>query len=380
MDSSYIPRTYLTDLRSELVANRKIILLFGPRQVGKTTLAKQILADLPLRCLEINADINPYREVLSSRDVHRLAGLVEGFDLLFIDEAQRIPDIGINLKILHDEFPDLKLMITGSSSLELANQTREALTGRTLSYLLFPIAIQELRNLYSPFELQQRLETYLIFGMYPEILSIENHQRKTRYLRELVSAYLYKDLLELTNIKHADKLTDLLRLLAFQIGSQVSVSELGQQLGLARETVESYLDLLEKSFVIFRLRGFSRNLRKEVSKMSKYYFYDLGVRNMLIENFHFLNQRNDVGQLWENFLMVERKKKRAYEFSPANQYFWRTYDRQELDYLEESGGQLHAFEFKYRSTKAKVPQAWKKAYPAAGFSVIHSENYLDFLS
>ncbi|MEM7514556.1 MAG: ATP-binding protein, partial [Bacteroidota bacterium] len=297
--------------------SNKILMLFGPRQVGKTTLARKILANFEGKTLEVNADILQYSEVLKSRDIRRLGGLVEGYDLLFIDEAQRIPDIGINLKILFDQFPDLQILVTGSSSLELANQTREALTGRTLTYQLFPVAVQELKQVLTPFDLHQRQEEFLIFGMYPDILQQQNRETKTRYLRELVGAYLYKDILELTNIKHSEKLGDLLRLLAFQIGSQVSLTELGKQLGLAKETVETYLDLLEKSFVIFKLRGFSRNLRKEVSKMNKYYFYDLGVRNTLIENFNLPNYRGDMGQLWENFLMVERLKYQAYTLSAS---------------------------------------------------------------
>ena len=376
MNQNRIPRTYLPHIRKDLEQSGKIIMIFGPRQVGKTTLAKDVISELPYKCLEINADINPHIQVLSSRNWVQLKEFVEGYEMLFIDEAQRIPEIGINLKILHDHLPNLKILVTGSSSLELANRTREALTGRILTYHLYPIAVQELRNMYTPFELQQQLDNQLIFGMYPDILAQEGHQQKIRYLRELVAAYLYKDILELTNIKHADKLADLLRLLAFQIGSQVSLSELGQQLGMAKETVESYLDLLEKSFVIFKLRGFSRNLRKEVTKMSKYYFYDLGIRNTLIENYQLPSMRNDVGQLWENFLMIERMKKQAYEFSYANRYFWRTYDQQEIDLIEEGGGQLYAYEFKRKSMKIKVPKGWAKAYPDAHFEGVHGENYL----
>lgn len=377
--SSYIPRTYLDNLTQELQAGQKIILIYGPRQVGKTTLARQVLSELPGKKLMVNADEYTFKEILSSRSAQRLGEFIEDHDILLIDEAQRIPDIGINLKILHDQFPKLKLLVTGSSSLELANRTQEALTGRKLTYQLYPISISELKKQNTHFELKQQLESHLIYGMYPEILSTKGTQRKIRYLRELVSSYLYKDVLELTNIKHADKLTNLLRLLAFQVGSQVSLSELGKQLGMAKETVETYLDLLEKSFVIFRLKGFSRNLRKEVTKMSKYYFYDVGVRNMLIENFNPLDARNDVGQLWENFLLVERKKSLAYTFSFGSHYFWRTYDQQEIDYIEEAGGQLAAYKFKFQKRSTKAPKAWKEAYPQASFQLIHPENYLDFL-
>ncbi|MDX2246521.1 MAG: ATP-binding protein [Bacteroidia bacterium] len=374
-----IPRTYLQSLIEEIQSNRKIIILFGPRQVGKTTLAGEVLKNLSLKSLKINADQTRFVNILGSRDLEKMLTLVEGFELLFIDEAQRIPDIGINLKILHDNLPNLKILVTGSSAFELANRTREALTGRTLTYILYPISVKELRTLSSPFQLQEQVENYLIYGMYPEIISLKNNQKKVRYLRELVSAYLYKDILELANLKHADKLTNLLKLIAFQVGSQVSLTELGQQLGMAKETVESYLDLLEKSFVIFRLRGFSRNLRKEVTKMSKYYFYDLGVRNAVIENFNPLYLRNDMGQLWENFLLIERRKKQAYEFSAANRYFWRTYTQQEIDYVEESGGNLAGYGFKYTKARVSPPQSWTEAYPQATFEVISPENFLNFI-
>ena len=378
---SLITRAYHSSLEEDLRNSGKIVLLFGPRQVGKTTLARQVLARLPYKCLEINADLNPHGEVLASRNLQRLEGLVAGYELLFIDEAQRITDVGINLKILHDHFPELRILVTGSSALELAAHTREALTGRSLTYQLYPIAVKELRAGASPFELEQKLENFLIFGMYPDILSKDSHQQKIRYLREIVSAYLYKDILELTNIKHADKLSDLLRLLAFQIGSQVSLSELGQQLGMAKETVASYLDLLEKSFVIFRLGGYSRNLRKEIVKTSKYYFFDLGVRNTLIGNFHLAPHRQDMGQLWENFLMIERRKKQDYEFSYVNRYFWRTYDQQEVDYVEEGMGQLAGFEFKWHANpRLSAPKAWQLAYPQATFTQVHPQNYLDFIT
>ena len=378
---SLITRAYHSSLEEDLRNSGKIVLLFGPRQVGKTTLARQVLARLPYKCLEINADLNPHGEVLASRNLQRLEGLVAGYELLFIDEAQRITDVGINLKILHDHFPELRILVTGSSALELAAHTREALTGRSLTYQLYPIAVKELRAGASPFELEQKLENFLIFGMYPDILSKDSHQQKIRYLREIVSAYLYKDILELTNIKHADKLSDLLRLLAFQIGSQGSLSELGQQLGMAKETVASYLDLLEKSFVIFRLGGYSRNLRKEIVKTSKYYFFDLGVRNTLIGNFHLAPHRQDMGQLWENFLMIERRKKQDYEFSYVNRYFWRTYDQQEVDYVEEGMGQLAGFEFKWHANpRLSAPKAWQLAYPQATFTQVHPQNYLDFIT
>lgn len=374
-----IERAYFHTLKDQLLNSPKIIILFGPRQVGKTTLTQKILDEIGLKTLSINGDERRYRDIMSSQNLDIMKGLVSGYEIIFIDEAQRIPDIGLNLKILHDGLPDLKIIVTGSSSFELANRTREALTGRTWTFILYPIAVKELAKEQTPFELHQKLEEMLIFGMYPELFSISNHNLKIRYLQELISSYLYKDILELSNIKHSEKLQDLLRLIAFQLGSQVSLSELGRQLGMSKDTVAGYLDLLEKGFVLFKLRGYSRNLRKEVTRMNKYYFYDIGVRNAIIGNFNPMAHRNDAGQLWENFLMVEHRKKLAYEFTYINPYFWRTYNQVELDYLEEGMGRLDGFEFKYGRRKPKAPKSWLDTYPEATYSCISQENYLDFI-
>lgn len=305
--------------------------------------------------------------------------LVEGYDLLFIDEAQRIPDVGLNLKILHDGLPDLKIVVTGSSSFELANRTKEPLTGRTWTYTLFPISTGELRQLYNPFELRQLLVQQLVFGSYPEVFGLPNQQEKIGYLNELSASYLYRDVLEMANIRYADKLRKLLQLLAFQVGSEVSLSELGNALQLSKDTVATYLDLLEKAFVIIRLSGFSRNLRKEVVKMDKIYFYDLGIRNALINNFNSLDLRDDVGALWENFLVIERLKRNAYTGHYANSYFWRTYTGAELDYVEEANGQLLGYEFKFKQTARRAPTTWLETYPEAVFASINMDNYLDFV-
>ena len=268
-----LTRALLPILTDRLLNSSKILLLYGPRQAGKTTLIKQVLAGSVLRKLEINADEQRYHDVLSSRDLNQLRLLVEGYDLLFIDEAQRIPDIGLNLKILRDGLPQLKIIVTGSSSFELANRTQEPLTGRTWTYTLFPIATTELRAQHNPFELRQLLDQQLIYGAYPEIFSLPNQQDKVQYLRELSTAYLYRDVLEMANLRYPDKLRKLLSLLALQVGAPVSLNELGNTLQMSKDTVAHYLDLLEKAFVVFRLSGFSRNLRKEVVKMDKVYFY-----------------------------------------------------------------------------------------------------------
>ncbi|OGQ50108.1 MAG: AAA family ATPase, partial [Deltaproteobacteria bacterium RIFCSPLOWO2_02_FULL_47_10] len=259
----------------------KIILLYGARQVGKTTLAKDIISKLGLKTLFINADEQKYNDILSSRALDRIESLVSGYQLVFIDEAQRITDIGLNLKIMVDGLPSLKIIATGSSSFELANKVSESLTGRAWTFNLYPLAVCELKKLYNEFELKSKLDDLLVFGGYPEVFTTVNHREKQNLLEEIGRSYLYKDILELATVKHSSKIKDLLKLLAFQIGSEVSINELSNSLNISRDTTERYMDLLEKSFVIFRLKGFSRNLRKEVTKMDKIFFYDLGIRNIV---------------------------------------------------------------------------------------------------
>ena len=374
-----IQRFLLTELLEKLHNSTKIILIYGARQVGKTTLVKQLLSQVPYKSLSINADEEKYNDVFSSRDLTKMRMLTDGYELLFIDEAQRIPDIGINLKILHDALPELKIIATGSSSFELANRTQEPLTGRTWTFSLFPISFSELRQQQNLFELTHGLETFLRFGAYPDVFSLPNQADKVQFLTQLTRSYLYKDILELSTIKHPDKIKKLLQLLAFQAGSEVSLNELGNTLQMSKDTVASYIDLLEKAFVVFRLSGFSRNLRKEVVKMDKIYFYDLGVRNALVNNFNTLDFRTDVGQLWENFLVVERLKNNAYQRRFVNSYFWRTYTGAELDYIEEADGQLAGFEFKFSDKTAKPPQSWLEAYPDSGFKCINRANYWEFI-
>ena len=374
-----LTRALLPVLRERLLTSSKILLLYGPRQAGKTTLVRQVIADMPLRKLEINGDEQRYLDVLSSRDLGQLRLLVEGYDLLFIDEAQRIPDIGLNLKILHDGLPQLKLIVTGSSSFELANRTQEPLTGRTWTYTLFPIATTELRARYNPFELRQLLDQQLRYGAYPEIFGLPNQQDKAQYLLELSTAYLYRDVLEMANLRYPDKLRKLLRLLALQVGAPVSLNELGNALQMSKDTVAHYLDLLEKAFVVFRLSGFSRNLRKEVVKMDKVYFYDLGIRNAVLNNFSPLNARPDAGALWENFLVVERRKRNAYAPYPALPYYWRTYTGAELDYVEDVDGQLAGYEFKLTKKALNAPASWVANYSGATYAGINRDNYLDFV-
>jgi len=331
-----------------------------------------------LKSLMINADQLKYIDILSSRDLKQLQSLVSGYQLLFIDEGQRIPEIGMNLKIIHDEIPDLKVLVTGSSSFLLSNRVAEALTGRKKIHTLLPVSMKELAGEYNTFELNEQLNERLIYGMYPEVITTANKIEKEEYLREITTSYLYKDILELETIRYPMKIRDLLKLLAYQMGSQVSIHELGNTLKLNRETVERYLYLLEQSFIIFPMNAFSRNPRNEVSKSVKYFFYDNGIRNMLIDNMAGLNDRNDIGALWESFIIAERKKKLLYEQYHVNTYFWRTYSGAELDFVEEKNNELTAFEIKYKKPRTKAPKAWADNYGTA-YHCITRENYLEFV-
>ena len=376
-----IPRILEAELGRRLASLNKVLVLYGARQVGKTTLIQKLLGQYPGKILKINADIQPHTEVLSSRNLDKLNGLVSGYDLLYIDEAQRIPDIGINLKILHDHLSKLKIVVSGSSSLDLANRIKEPLTGRTWTYNLFPISLKEYQ-LYkglNEFEVGQTLEECMTFGMYPQVLLIENYSDKRQHLEELTGAYLYKDILALANIRYPEKLRQLLKLLAFQIGNLVSIHELAINLQVNRETVIHYLDLLEKAFVIFRLPGFSRNLRKEVTSMKKVYFYDVGIRNALVGNFEPFTDRSDKGSLWENFLLSERMKKLAYDRSFANTYFWRLHSGAELDYVEEKDGKLFGYEIKWKKNKSRVPRAWLETYKNSQYQLLNRENFGEFI-
>jgi predicted AAA+ superfamily ATPase len=374
----YIDRVIAGDIMAKLaVDNAKIIVIYGSRQVGKTTLVEHIIKQTGYKTLYINGDdINDARR-LASRDTDKLSKLVKGYELLFIDEAQKIEDIGTNLKILYDRCKPLKIIVTGSSALELANHIKEPLTGRVHKYLLYPISFLELSNKYTPTELDRSLEECLIYGTYPDIFLQEGIEDKKEYLKTLAESYLYRDVLDLENIRYSRKIRDLLELLAFQIGSEISYSEIGQKLGLSHHTVIDYIDLLEKSFVIQTVRGFSRNLRKEITKKPKIYFYDLGIRNTLIGNFADINRRNDIGALWENFLFIERIKRNHYLKHICSTYFWRTYTGAELDYVEDYEGQLNGYEFKWSKT-AKPPQLWLDEYNGS-FKYVNKDNFLEFI-
>ena len=360
-----IQRNLLSILKNELIKTNKGLVIYGPRQVGKTTLVNDLLSEFQLKTLVLNADQRgEWWELLTSRELSKLSLLVSGYDIIFIDEAQRIPEIGLSVKILLDNFPKLKIIVTGSSSLDLASRISEPLTGRIYSYKLFPISQGELRVTNTPYEMETQIEERLIYGS---------------YLQNLTNTYLYKDLLEFGDIRNSAKIHDLLKLLAFQVGNQVSLSELSTALELSRTTVDRYIDLLEKSFIIFRLSGFSRNLRKEVTKMDKIYFYDTGVRNTIIGNLNLLNNRDDARKLWENFLIVERMKKQGYRQKLFSHYFWRLSSGAELDLVEETAGKLSGFELKYGKKVAKTPSSWTTGYPKTTATTINLTNWQEFV-
>ena len=374
-----LPRFY--DNLSSYLKPNKVLFIFGSRQAGKTTLLKKFLSENKDKFrykLDSGDDINLHA-VLGSSDFKKIIEYAKGYDLIAIDEAQKIKGIGQGLKIMVDQVPNLKAIVTGSSSFELAGQIGEPLTGRKITLALYPLSQIEMGNIYNDYELKSRLDDYLIYGAYPEVLTNEFINDKKRILEELVGSYLLKDILELEKVKSSKLLLDLLRLLAFQIGSEVSLSELGKQLGIGGKTVARYLDLFEKSFVIINIRGFSRNLRKEITKKSKYYFLDNGIRNAIIANFNPLEIRDDIGKLWENFLVVERIKKQSYHQIYANNYFWRTWNQKEIDWVEERDGKLFGYEFKWKNKPLKAATAWSENYPDASLEIIDKENYLEFV-
>jgi predicted AAA+ superfamily ATPase len=364
---------------SQYLESNRALIIYGPRRVGKTTLLQNFLSQTPLKYKLDSGDNIKVQNILSSQDFDQIIPYVQGYDIYAIDEAQRVPNIGQGLKIIVDQIPNIKVIATGSSSFALSGQIGEPLTGRKNTLTLYPLSQIELRLLYNQFELKQNLSQVLIYGSYPSVLSA-SPEKQIAELEEIVNSYLLKDILELERVKGSKVLLDLLRLIAYQIGGEVSLSELGQQLGIDTKTVARYLDLLEKSFIVYNLRGYSRNLRSEITKKSKYYFLDNGIRNTIISNFNTLGTRNDLGQLWENFLVGERLKAQHYKNIHANNYFWRTWDKQEIDWIEEREGKLFASEFKYsQKGKHKIPKMFTATYPESSSQIITPDNFLDFV-
>lgn len=363
----------------KILRKGKVFVLYGPRRAGKTELVKKMVSEFPGKVYSGTGDNQELRELLASQKLSTIRTILGSYNLVLIDEAQRIPDVGYGLKLMVDNFPEMIIVATGSSSFNLSGKLGEPLTGRNILRKLYPASVLELYRQYGGMEVLHQLDNLMIFGSYPEVLITPDVSGKKEYLFSIRDSYLFKDILELDNVRNPSKLTDLLKLLAFQIGQQVSLNELSNSLGIAKQSVERYLGLLEKTFVIKKVGGFSRNLRKEIVKTSRYYFLDNGIRNSVINNFNPLKQRNDSGMLWENFLFTERLKTKEYKRIYSNDYFWRTYDKQEIDLIEERDGNLFAYEFKLSPKKNRPPKAWKEAYPESEFNIVSRDNFLDFL-
>jgi len=356
----------------------KILTVYGARQVGKTTMTKAILKQFGSEKDYYNCDIISIRQSLEKQNPALLKRMFGHAKLIVIDEAQRVMNIGMILKILHDSFPEIQIIATGSCSFDLANEINEPLTGRALDFILYPFSLYELSDEYHFTDLQNLLTHILRFGSYPDIVD-KNENDAIVLLDNLASKYLYKDILEYEQIRKSEKLLKLLQFLAFQLGSEVSMHELATKLSMNRETVRRYIDLLEKAFVIFRLRPFSRNLRKELTKKEKIYFYDLGIRNSLIASYHSLEFRKDKGALFENLCILERKKKLQREGLIKNLYFWRTHDQKEIDLVEESEGKLAGYEFKWGSSKYKIPGDFLENYENSTVTLIKKDDIWDFI-
>ena len=358
---------------------QKAALVFGARRVGKTVLLNQILRRYGDKVLLLNGEDYDAQALLEERTAANYRRLLAGKDILAVDEAQSVPDIGRKIKLILDEVPGVRVIASGSSSFDLQNKAGEPLVGRSAAFYLTPFSHREIATQENALEARQNLESRLVYGSYPEVALMESVKQKEEYLREIVGAYLLKDILALDGLRNSSKMRDLCRLIAFQAGSEVSSEELGKQLNMSKTTVEKYLDLLSKVFVIFRLGAFARNLRKEVTKTGKWYFYDNGIRNAVIGNFSPIALRQDTGALWESYLIGERFKNKYNTGSSCNHYFWRTYDRQEIDLVEESDGKLFAFEFKWGGKSRKIPTAFAGAYPQAIYEVINQKTYHEFL-
>lgn len=367
----------LSEIISQKLFTGKAIILMGPRQVGKTTILRELFGNRS-DFIWLNGDESDIQKLFGDVSSSRLNALFADKKIMVIDEAQRIENIGLKLKLITDELQHIQLIATGSSAFDLANSINEPLTGRKWEYKMLPISFSEMVKHHGLIEEKRMLPHRLVYGYYPEI--VVNQGQEKELLKQLTDSYLYKDILMLEGVKKPDKLLKLLQALSFQVGSQVSDNELGQLCGLDNKTVNKYLELLEKTYVIFHLGSFSRNLRNELKFSKKYYFYDNGIRNALIANFNQPELRQDIGSLWENFMIAERQKYLIYNNKWVNYWFWRTKEQKEIDYIEEEDGLISTFEFKWNpDQKAKQPISFKTAYPDSFFSVIHRDNYESFI-
>jgi predicted AAA+ superfamily ATPase len=357
---------------------KKAIVVVGPRQVGKTTLLNQIAQNSVRKVLFLNCDEPDVRKKLDMPSSIQLKALIGNAELILIDEAQRIRNIGITLKLLIDSFPEKQIVVTGSSALELSDSISESLTGRKFEFRMYPFSNKELTDANGLLNESRLLEHRMIYGMYPDVVNNQGNEREI--LTNIVSSYLYKDIFEFQDIRKPEIIERLLQALALQVGNEVSFNELSQMLGVDTATVQRYIDLLEKSYILFHLRSFSRNVRNELKKSRKIYFYDNGIRNALISNYNPLSIRTDTGALWENFLISERLKRNNYSLNYSGHYFWRTTQQQEIDYIEECGGILNCYEFKWnQNKKATLSSTFSSNYPDSTFTLINFNNYMDFI-
>lgn len=369
----------LSNLILKKLQPNKVVILYGARRVGKTMLVKEILANVNEPILMLNGDDINVHDKLSIRSIENYKQILGTYKILYIDEAQKIPEIGLKLKLMIDEIEGLRIIISGSSSFDINKNAGEPLTGRKYTFTLYTLSENEYNQVENNINKIDKILERLVFGNYPELLQLPDRQDKVDYLNEMISSYLLKDILVYEHIKNSQKIFNLLRLIAFQIGEEVSLQELGIQLGISKNTVEKYLDLLSKVFILHKVEGFSRNLRKEITKNSRWYFLDNGIRNAVIANFNPLQARNDIGALWENYMISERLKYQEYRRISSNNYFWRTYEQQEIDWVEERDGSLFGYEFKWKEEKVKIPTQWKSAYPDASFELININNFSEWL-
>ncbi|MBU4087055.1 MAG: ATP-binding protein [Nanoarchaeota archaeon] len=372
-----INRAISEKIKEAINGERRVIIIYGPRQAGKTTLIKHLLSEMKEDFEYFTGDDLYAQNIFSKHELESLKKVIKG-NILVIDEAQKIDNIGLSLKLIFDNL-SVKIITSGSASFDLSNKLSEPLTGRTKTFWLYPLAYSEVADKYGKISGETALEEMLRYGMYPKVHSLIGNQDKENYLYEYLNNYLYKDILSFAGVRKPKKVVDLLTLLALQIGREVKISELSQNLSISQKAVENYLDVLEKMFVLANLRGFSRNFRKEISKTSKYYFFDVGLRNALIRNFNPLNLRSDTGELFENWFIMEKIKASDIFERPANFYFWRTYDQQEIDLIEERAGRLYGYEIKWSKAKAKKPADWLRTYSNSQFEIVNNENYQKFL-
>lgn len=368
----------LLSILKNTTQNQKVTQILGARRVGKSELIKDFTKELNSKYLLLNGDDVLDIQLLEERSLANYRRVLQDYDILIIDEAQNIPEIGLKLKLIVDNIDGIQIIITGSSAMDLSQKAGEPLVGRMHTLRLFPLSYREIAQKYDFREIQQTLDDRLIYGSYPELTILRSPAEKESYLGELVGSLLLKDILAYSDVRKSDKIFDLLKLIAFQMGQEVSYTELGQKLQISKNTIEKYVDLLIQSFILIRVGGYSQNLRKEVTKQPKLYFLDNGIRNAVLNNFSPLQTRADVGALWENYCIQERIKRLNYDSIRYQGYFWRTYDDQEIDWIEDYNQSLHAYEMKYSKTTS-IPGAFAKNYPDASFHVMNRDTYSDYI-